>query len=263
MNKIDEKINEIKSEKRIGLMGHIIAGFPNDDVAYEAGMGICNGGCDILEIQFPFSDPTADGPTIESASFESLANGFTVKKGFALAEKIVNNSNLAVLIMTYGNIIFKYGIKRFLNKAKSIGISGVIIPDLPPENDENINALCNEIGIYNIYVVAPGASEQRIKLLSNTGNGFLYTVVRRGITGRKTEIDNEATQWINLVKKNSSLPIAVGFGIQSSDQINHLKNKCEIAVAGSYFVKSIKEAFKNDKPIKDALTLKTKELLGK
>ncbi|HOJ63563.1 MAG TPA: tryptophan synthase subunit alpha [Spirochaetota bacterium] len=240
MNRIDEKLS-LLNNKKIGFMGHIVACFPDYDKSLIAANAICKGGADFIEVQFPFSDPTADGPTIEEACYIAIENGFTVNKGFDLTEKIIKNNDTAVLIMTYANIIFKYGIDRFLNKARDIGVSGVIVPDLLPEQDEGLNTLCKKNGIHNILIATPGDIPERIKELSYIGSGFLYTVMRRGITGKKTDITEETENWLKMVKSNSNLPVAAGFGIQSRSQIESLIGKADIAVVGSYFVKKIKE----------------------
>lgn len=240
MNKIDQKIKEIKS-KKIGFMGHIIAGFPNYEISLKALKVLSMANVDFIEIQFPFSDPTADGPTIEEACYQAIANGFSVEKGFDLTKEIIKISTTPILIMTYANIIFKYGIFKFLDKAESIGITGVIIPDLLPECDEGLNEYCKKKNIYNILICAPTDTEERIKELSTIGNGFLYTVIRRGITGKKTEISKDTEEWLKTVKNNSSLPIAAGFGIQAKEQIDKLIGKADIVIVGSYFVNQIKK----------------------
>lgn len=244
MNKIDEKLSSLKN-KKIGFMGHIVGCFPDYETSFLAADSICKGGADFIEVQFPFSDPTADGPTIEEACYKAIENGFTIQKGFELTERIIKNNSTAVLIMTYANIIFKYGIEKFLKKAKDIGVSGVIIPDLLPDADEGLKEFCKKYNIHNIFIAAPGDTEERIKELSEKGSGFLYTVTRRGITGKKTDITQETKKWLKMVKSNSSLPVAAGFGIQSKEQIEALIGKADIAVVGSYFVAKIKE-FVND-----------------
>lgn len=251
--KIAEKLKNIKAEKRIGFMGHIVAYYPDYKSSLDAGVAICKAGADFLEVQFPFSDPTADGPTIESACYTAIENGFKVENGFKLVEEIVRNSDTAILIMTYANIVYKYGVSDFIQKAKEIGASGLIIPDLPPEEDEGLIEKAESNDIDTILIATPGDDEKRIKELSNKGSGFLYTVARRGITGKKTTIDNDAKEWFTLVRKNSLLPVAIGFGINSKEQIEELKDYCDIVVIGSHFVKIIKDAYEKKKSIKVAL----------
>ena len=260
--KIDDAIKKIKYEKEIGLMGHIIAGYPDMKTSYEAALGICEAGADFLEIQFPFSDPFADGPTIEEACYKSIENGFTIEKGFELVKDVSSKAETSVLIMTYGNIIYKYGVEKFIKKAKESGAIGLIVPDIPLERDEDLNALCGKHGIVNIILVTPGADAERIKFLSSKGKGFLYTVMRRGITGKKTEMDVGLDEWITLVKENSSLPIAAGFGIQSREQIEYLSGKVDIAIIGSFFVKKIRELFDNKADVKSEIKKTVSEIFG-
>jgi tryptophan synthase alpha chain len=261
MNRINEKIINIKKNKKIGFMGHIIAGFPDLKTSLDAALGICEGGADFLEVQFPFSDPAADGPIIESASYQALENGFTIQQGFQLVENLAKKTDTVIFIMTYANIVFKYGIEKFIKKTKETGAKGVIIPDIPLEYDEGLNKACKENEIANIFVAAPGANSERIKRLSNIGEGILYVVVRRGITGKKTELDQTVFNWLNLVKQNSILPIAAGFGIQSKEQIKELEGIADIAVVGSYFTKSIKEAFDKQENVNKKLFDVTKSLI--
>ncbi|HPO49922.1 MAG TPA: tryptophan synthase subunit alpha [Spirochaetota bacterium] len=259
--KIEDKIKKIKENKKIGFMGHIIAGFPNIQTSYEAALGICEAGADFLEVQFPFSDPTADGATIEDACYVSLANGFKIESGFDIVKKLSTNTSTLIFIMTYSNIVFRYGVEKFVKKAKESGASGLIIPDLPLEEDESLNQICKENDMANIFVAAPGADAARIKKISRAGNGLLYAVARRGITGKKTDIDNEVENWLKLVRENSILPVATGFGIQTKSQVESLVNKTDIAVVGSFFVKTIKEAVEKKHNVKDRLFNATKEFI--
>ena len=180
MKRMNEKLKTIKNENRLGFMGHVIAGYPDFDSSYEAAIGISKGGADFIEIQFPFSDPFADGPTIEKASAVSLNNGIKIADCFDLTEKIIKNCESSVLIMTYGNIAFNYGIKEFVEKSKEIGVEGFIIPDIPPENDEDLCKLCSANELALIFLAAPGNSEKRINYLSNECNLrclFLYLLL--------------------------------------------------------------------------------------
>ncbi|MCK4796505.1 MAG: tryptophan synthase subunit alpha [Spirochaetes bacterium] len=259
--KIDDAINNILKTKKIGLMGHIIADFPDYKNSLEAALGICEAGTDFLEVQFPFSDPTADGPTIESACYEAINKGFTIDNGFKLVKELAAKTSTIILIMTYANIIYKYGIEKFVKKGAEIGIGGLIIPDIAIDKDEGLNKICKNNNIANILIAAPGTSDKRIKELSKKGDGFLYTVLRRGITGKKSEINKDAQNWLGLVKKNSSLPIAVGFGIQSSEQVKQLIKFCEIIVVGSHFVRIIRDSYEKKENLREKLCEATKKLL--
>jgi tryptophan synthase alpha chain len=259
---INNAIERIKKTGRIGFMGHVIAGYPNYSSSLEAAIGICQAETDFLEVQFPFSDPAADGPVIESACYEAINKGFTVDRGFKLIKDIHKHVKTPILIMTYANIIFKYGLKKFIEKAKEADAAGLIIPDLPVENDEGMNELCRAKKIANIMIAAPGASEQRVRQLSAAGSGFLYTVARRGITGEKSVINKDAEEWFKLVRANSKLPLAIGFGIRTYEQIKSLEKYCEIAIVGSHLVEIIKKSYEKGLDIRRKLKKATNELLG-
>ncbi|HNZ27103.1 MAG TPA: tryptophan synthase subunit alpha [Spirochaetota bacterium] len=262
MNKIDEKINALKKSNKFGFMGHFIAGFPDIPTSIKAAKGICRAGIEFLEVQFPFSDPTADGPTIEGACYKSLENGFTVAKGFEIARELASTTDTAIIVMTYANIVFRYGTNLFISKVKEVGASGIIIADMPPEYDEGIIELCKQNDLRIILICAPGASSERIRQLSEKGSGFLYTAMRRGITGRKTDISEETAEWLKKVRSNSILPIAAAFGIRSKEQIDLLRDMSDIAVCGSYFVKKIEEAVQNGLDVEETLYKTVKELIG-
>ena len=248
-----KRINENKKNNKIGFMGHIIASFPDYEKSLEAALGMADAGVDFIEVQFPFSDPTADGPIIESACYESIKNGFKVKDGFRLVKELSKKTGSSVLIMSYGNVVFKYGVENFIKEAKESGAKGVIIPDMPVDSDEKINFFCKKYEIDDIIVVAPGADAERIKKISSIGTGFLYTTLRRGITGEKSLINDESKKWLKLVKENSGLPVAAGFGIRTSEQIKELKEFCEIVIVGSHFVNIIRDSYEKKLNIKDAL----------
>lgn len=262
MNRIKTNLERLKNNKEMGFMGHIIAGYPDYEYSKEAGLGIIAGGASFLEVQFPFSDPVADGPTIEGACYESINHGFKIEQGFQLCQELVIQSEAAIIIVTYANIVFRYGVDAFIKKAAEVGVSGVIIPDLPIENDEKIRHFCNVYGLCNILLAAPGGEPSRIKLIAEASEGFVYVVTRRGITGKKTEIDTGTKAWLKQVRENSSLPFAVGFGIRSSEQVSALKGLCDIVVVGSHFVQKITEAVQQKKSVKIVLKEETARLLG-
>lgn len=220
-------------------MGHIVAGYPSKEISIEAGIGICEGGAKYLEVQFPFSDPNADGPIIEDASHQSLKNGFKIKDGFDIIKNLVQNTTSEILIVSYANIIYSYGIENFVKKAKEVGTKGLIIPDLPFEEDEGLRKIAKKYHLQVIELIAPNATSQRIKKLSNTPSDFVYVVARTGTTGDKTSIDEELLKWIDFVKSHCNKKIALGFGINSNAQIKALDGKVDIVVVGSYFVQKI------------------------
>ncbi|CAM2833521.1 tryptophan synthase subunit alpha [Helicobacter burdigaliensis] len=248
----------------IDLMGHIVAGFPNYEASLQSALGIALGGAKYLEVQFPFSDPNADGEAIANACEVSLSNGFNTKKGFSFIKELnslfkEHNCTTKILIMTYANILYTYGIKEFLKEAKSCEVWGIIAPDLSLENDENLFSLAKNIGIEPIALIAKTTPTKRIEKLCKRSGEIIYVVARNGITGAKTKIDEDLFAYIDLVKKHTNKPIALGFGIQNRDQINSLKGLVQIAVVGSAFTRHIQSLHSN---FKEELCSFTKELLS-
>ncbi|MBD5164653.1 tryptophan synthase subunit alpha [Helicobacter sp.] len=230
--------------EKIALMGHIVAGFPSFEQSLEAALGISLGGAKYLEVQFPFSDPNADGIAITNACEVALKNGFNTDLGFEfitqLQQKLAQNGlTTKLLIMTYGNILFCYGIERFLQKAKQCGIYGLIVPDLSLEHDENLFKTAKKLGLESIALIAPSTKPKRIKKLSKASGKFVYVVARNGITGDTTQIDESLMQYIRRVKAHCQKPIALGFGIQNKAQIDALRGIVPIAIVGSAFVRYI------------------------
>lgn len=256
--------------KKIALMGHIVAGFPNFEQSLEAAFGISLGGAEYLEVQFPFSDPNADGIAIANACEIALQDGFNTDLGFEfitqLQQKLTQNGlTTKLLIMTYGNILLCYGIERFLQKAKQCGIYGLIVPDLSLGHDEELFQTAKKLGLENIALIAPLTKPKRMEKLSRISGAFVYVVARNGITGDTTQIDESLMQYITKVKAHCQKPIALGFGIQSKEQIDALRGIVPIAIVGSAFVRYIGEINKEGIELSktaDKLCAFTKGLLG-
>ncbi len=239
--------DSLSAQPKPQLMGHIIAGYPSFESSLYAALGICQAGASYLEVQFPFSDPNADGSVIEEACNKSIAQGFKVAQGFKLLHTLsqhINQDNkqpTRLIIMTYANLIFHYGIEAFIKEAKKCGVWGIIAPDLPIESDESLRILAKKHHIRIISLIAPKVSISRIKKIAKISDEIVYVVARAGITGEKTHIDKALFEWIRLIQKHCKKPIALGFGINSYEQVAALKDKVDIIVAGSYFVRFISE----------------------
>lgn len=243
MNKIDQKLKEIQEKKKIGLMTHVVVGYPSLQVTVELIQLMENCGVDMVEIQIPFSDPLADGPTIMKACEQSLQKGTKVKDAFEVAKKLQEYVKIPLLFMCYYNTVFRYpsvslktsGVESFCRDAANVGISGLIVPDMPldEEKEERFYFFANQYGLYTIQVVSPVSTEERLRKISKIANGFVYCTARQGITGARKELNTHLKRYLKIVKKYVKVPLAVGFGISQKEHVEALIGKADIAVIGS------------------------------
>ena len=238
MNQIDQRLETIKKEKRIGFMTHVIVGYPSLEKTEQLVQIMEESGMDFVELQIPFSDPLADGPTIMRASEISLENGTKVEDAFKLASKLSKKVKSPLLFMAYFNNVFKYGVKKFCQDAKMVGISGLIVPDVPLEEEKEEHFLknCAESGLYSIRVISPASNPERLKKNAEVAKGFVYFTARQGITGAQKGIDPKIVYHLREVRKYFKIPIAVGFGISSKERVKQIQPYCEIAVVGSALI---------------------------
>ncbi len=236
---LEKYIREKQAAREILIMTHIVLGYPslavNEDIIEE----MAAGGVDLIEMQIPFSEPVADGPVIVKANQAAIAEGIRVNSCFEFAARITGQYNIPFLFMTYYNIVYKYGPENFLKKARECGIQGLIIPDLPPEEGEDFLAGAREQGIAPIMIFSPTSSLERMEFLAGHGQGFIYCVARRGVTGNQTSFDQEFASYIRKCRRATHLPLAVGFGISSSEDITYLKDKADIGVIGTKTIKLV------------------------
>jgi len=217
------------------LMTHVIVGYPSLQETEDLIMLMDKVGVDYIELQIPFSDPLADGPTIMKACEDSLRNGTKVADAFALAKKVSGKVKTPLLFMAYFNIVFSYGVEKFCKDSKEAGIAGLIVPDFPldEEGTEHFNELMKKYGLLNIKVLSPASNETRIKLNSEVGTGFVYCTARQGITGAEKGFDKNVINYLKTVRKHFSIPIALGFGISKKEHIKQMEGIADMAVVGS------------------------------
>ena len=246
--------------EKIKLMAHLVAGFPTDELSLIAARALVAGGADILEIQLPFSDPSADGPAIQSACTEVLSRNYRSAQGLAFISKIkAEFPDTKIYLMSYGSLIYTPGVENFCQKASKAGVSGMIIPDLPFDNDEGLTAACKKNGMINIPVAAPSMSRSRLEKMANAGFPFIYAALRTGITGTDTKIDSETLSFLSSVQAGGS-KIYGGFGISSGEQSASLSKSVEAVVAGSVFVRLIDKNRDNSEKLFEAVKAKAKEI---
>ena len=245
-NRIDSKFNELKSKNQKALICYVVAGYPDIKTSEHIINSLINGGADIIEIGIPFSDPIADGSTIQDAIQSSLISGTTPDMCLELASRIRKTfPNIPLIIMTYSNILYRKGYMQFAEKAKENGIDGFIIPDIPiEESKEYLNTVQNT-GLSTIFLVSPNTSEKRLKMISRICTGFLYAISVYGTTGERKGFDEYTIESIKRVKKVTAadeLPLAVGFGISTPQHVKYMVDAgADAVIIGSAIIKKIKE----------------------
>lgn len=222
-------------------MTHLVLGYPSLEVNREVIRRMVAGGVDLIEMQIPFSEPVADGPVISKACQESIAHGITVRQCLDFAAEMTKEHSIPFLFMTYYNIIYRYGQEAFFKEAKSMGIKGLIVPDLPPEEGAAYLELAKEHDIAPIQIFAPTSTDERMGELAKAAEGFIYCVARRGVTGRKTSFGGDFDDYLRRCRAATDLPLAVGFGIRDRGDVDALVGKADIAVIGTRTIRLVEE----------------------
>lgn len=223
------------------LITYVTAGDPSLEVTKDIILELNKNGVDIIEVGIPFSDPLADGPIIQRASQKALKNGVTLKKIFETLDEIKENITCPLVLMGYYNSILNYGIDNFITDALKTGISGVIIPDLPFDEEEHFYTKIKENGIDPILLVAPNTSEERLQEISKVCSGFLYCVSIMGVTGDNHAPIEHLKEYSQRVRKYIDIPLAIGFGIDSPEKVKNIINYFDGIIVGSALVKIIDE----------------------
>ena len=245
---------------KISLMSHLVAGYPTEELSFTAARALVDGGADILEIQLPFSDPSADGPAIQTACTRVLQRGYRTADGLAFIAKLRNEfPNVKIYLMSYGSLVYTPGVENFCKRAAAAGVNGMIIPDLPFDYDEGLTQACQKNGMVNIPVAAPSMSKERLAKLANSNFPYIYAALRTGITGTNTKIDDNTLQFLKAVGEGGS-KIYGGFGISNGEQASALADSVEAIVAGSVFVRLITENQNNPDALYKAVRAKAQEL---
>ncbi|MDH4330636.1 MAG: tryptophan synthase subunit alpha [Candidatus Moranbacteria bacterium] len=235
MKKIKDQLNKIKKENRLGVMTHIVVGYPSLEENKKMIQLMAETGVDFIELQIPFSDPMADGPMIMKANKESLDQGTKVRDAFMLMREMSQKIEIPLLFMGYFNTVLNYGTEKFCHDASQAGCSGLIFPDIPleEEKEENFIKHTNEFGMNSIRVLSPASTTERIKKNSEVASGFVYFVGRKGTTGAKKSLDSLLEKNIERLKKHIKIPVAVGFGISNATHVRSLVGKADVVVVGS------------------------------
>ncbi|MDP3103267.1 MAG: tryptophan synthase subunit alpha [Candidatus Methanoperedens sp.] len=231
--RISDKFSELKKKKQGALIAYICAGDPSPDATKEYVTALVRGGADIIELGLPFSDPTADGPTIQAGIERALNGGMTPDVYFRTVGSL--KVHIPLVVMTYYNLIFKRGLEKFVKDCVASGISGIIVPDLPPEESGELAGFCKKNDVDLIFLVAPTTTDERLKRILEKGKGFLYLVARLGVTGARSDVALSTRELIERVK--TTTPKAVGFGISNGKQAAEIiRSGADGVIVGSAFV---------------------------
>lgn len=241
--RLDECFAALKAEKRPALVTYVTAGDPDFETSLEILQGLPAAGADVIEIGMPFSDPMADGPTIQKAALRALEGGQTMTRTLELVHAFrQRDSQTPLVLMGYYNPIHRYGVARFLADAAHTGVDGLIVVDLPPEHDDELCLPAKRHGIASIRLATPTTDAKRLPRVLENASGFLYCVSTNGVTGGREPVLHDVERMVGHLREHSHLPIAVGFGIRSAAQAQAIGRFSDAVVVGSALVEAIESA---------------------
>jgi tryptophan synthase alpha chain len=223
--------------ENLQIMSHAVIGFPNLEENEKAIAGLADAGVNLIELQVPFSDPVADGHTLVNACYEALKHGGSVQATLDLAERVcARHPEVTFILMSYLNPLFRYGLERLFEKTAAVGIKGMIIPDWPVEEIEPWLPKLDELGLSPILMVTPNTAPQRVARITSASRGMIYVVSRMGVTGHETNWGEKFQNYIGDIRKHTNLPLAVGFGVRTTADLNALSGKAEVAAFCSQYI---------------------------
>jgi len=225
-----------KQKNHKALIAYVTVGYPNIEATLKVVPLLAESGCDIVELGIPFSDPMADGATIQRASFKALENGVTTSLCLDIAKKLSKKTPIPLVFMTYFNPIYQYGLEKFCHDCVASGIDGLIVPELPPEEGDELGNLAGKSGVDLIYFLAPTSVEERIKMVANKARGFIYLVSIAGVTGARNELPPDLGKFISRVKQLAKQPVCVGFGISTPEQAARIAQTADGVIIGSKLI---------------------------
>jgi tryptophan synthase alpha chain len=240
-NRIDQKFTDLRAAGKKALIAYIAAGDPNLDTTRELAWAFEKVGVDILELGVPFSDPLADGVVNQLAATRALASGTTVHGVLECVQAIRTQSQLPIVLYTYMNPIYRFGFEAFHRAAEAAGVDGLLILDLPPDEDAQNAELSQHTGLKRIRLIAPTTPPARIAQLTAGASGFVYYVSREGVTGERAEVADSLAERVAEIRATTALPIAVGFGISTPEHVRQVAQHADAVVVGSAIVKQIGE----------------------
>lgn len=249
MSGIAKRFDLLKSEDRKGFIPFISAGDPDIETSRQLVLTLAELGADIIELGVPFSDPMADGPTIQASSQRALENGVTLADVLGMVTGVRSETEVPIVLFSYLNPLFRYGIDRLAKDAVEAGVDGVLVTDAVDEEARQIRSILQKYNLDLISLIAPTTTDERLAKIAENSSGFVYAVSRTGVTGAQNETSSAAETMVNRARRYTELPIAVGFGISTREQIEDVWHYADAAVVGSAIVAEIERSIETGKTV--------------
>ncbi len=252
MNRIENRMNQLEKEGKKAFITYVTAGLPDFEGSKKIIKAQYEAGVDVVELGIPFSDPVADGPVIQTASYKAIQKGVNLRKIFKMVEELRSECEVPIVFMMYYNTILYYGIDKFVKECARVGVDGLVIPDLPFEEQHDLkeSILSIENAPYIIQLVSP-VSKDRIPMILENAKGFVYCVSSMGVTGQDTDFYGGISQYLKDVKKSAKIPVMMGFGIKTAKDVEPFKNDIDGAIVGSHFINILEESDYSEKIASD------------
>ncbi len=263
MNRIEKEFFDLKKQKRGGFIPFIVAGDPNLETMKDLILELSRQGASVIELGVPFSDPVADGVTIQASGERALRNHIGVKNILEIVADVrADGCETPIILFSYFNPILQFGLEKFAEEAVKSGVDGILITDLVPEEAENFRLILAAKNLALIMLAAPTSSDERLEKICGKASGFVYAVSRAGVTGARTDLSNDAEKLVKRLRGFTDLPIAVGFGISNSEQVAETGRYADAAVVGSAIVAEIMRLAPNPDKVPDDFVEKIGEFAG-
>lgn len=262
MDRIAQTFARTHREKHAAFVAYLCAGDPDFDTSLAACRAVLDAGADVLELGVPFSDPLADGLTNQLAAQRALEGGMTVARVFELVRRLREKSQVPVVLYTYYNLVFSHGVENYVRAAKEAGVDGMLTLDLPPEEADELLAACTKHDLKTVFIVAPTTPASRLPRIGAAATGFIYYVSREGVTGVRDQVAANIPEAIARIRQHTTLPVAVGFGLSTPEQVKQVARVADGVVVGSALVNVIKENLDNRAGLPARLRIAAAELVA-
>ena len=262
MDRIAQAFARTRREKRAAFVAYLCAGDPDFDTSLAACRAVLDAGADVLELGVPFSDPLADGLTNQLAAQRALEGGMTTARVFELVRRLREKSQVPVVFYTYYNLVFAYGVENYVRTAKEAGVDGLLTLDLPPEEAGELLAACTKHDLKTVFIVAPTTPAGRLARIGAAATGFIYYVSREGVTGVRDQVAANIPEAVARIRQHTALPVAVGFGISTREQVRQVARVADGVVVGSALVNVIKDNLDNRAGLPARLRITAAELVA-